>query len=96
MEEKNALFAYYTGISGVDHRPSAHEQGHNHRYDIGVPGTRLRDQEHVQATSGRFGHVRRDRQRFQKRGCVRGHRGRGRRAGHSADIHPARNNSASA
>jgi len=84
------------GISGVDYRSVAHEQGHDHRYDIGIPAAGLRDQEHVPAASGRTGHVRGDRQRFQKRGGVRGHRGRGRRARHTADIHPTRNNSASA
>jgi len=84
------------GISGVDHRSVAYEQGHDHWYDIGVPAVGFRDQEHVPIASGRVGHVRGDRQRFQKRGGVRGHRGRGRRARHAADIHPTRNNSASA
>lgn len=85
-----------TGIFGADHRPDAHEQRYDHRHDIGVPAARLRDQEHVPAASGRAGHVRGDRQGFQKRGRFRGHRGRGRRTGHAADIHPARDNSASA
>lgn len=89
-------YARVLGISGVDHKSVAHEQGHDYRYDIGVPAAGLRDQEHVPTASGRTGYVRRDWQRFQKRGGVRGHRGRGRRARHAADIYPTRNNSASA
>lgn len=90
------IIVVVVGILGVEHWPVAHEQGHDHRYDIGVPAARLRDQEHVPAASGRAGHARGDWQRFQKRGGVRGHCGRGRRARHAADIHPIRNNSASA